>query len=162
MKKELLKDLAKIGVCKTGKRYLYTTTQDLNTLIKIWKGWPEYWYEHSEYAIRLMRYCIDDIDKVILQKENLYLDTEGMFEVGCGESVVFIVGSSNITMVMKEYTATKIYIFNDSKVKINCSSTSIVNVEAWNDSSVKIESGKGVVYIYVNARACVNEPVSVV
>ena len=77
--KALLDVLSKVGVCETGKRYLNGTDKDINVLIKVWKGWAEYLYEHSDFACKVLRKYLTEEDKKTLECESLFLDKVGAF-----------------------------------------------------------------------------------
>ena len=89
----LLDRLVKKGVCKTGKRYLKTTKKDFQTLVKVWKGWPEYFCEHSKTIVEVLRGSLDEEAKKALQNNNIYFDFEGEVKLN-SDTAVFFVGSS--------------------------------------------------------------------
>lgn len=151
--KRLLERLGNIGVCKTGQRYLSGTSQDFNTLVKVWRGWPEYFYEHSDIALKFMRDYLTGEDKIKLANENLFVDYSGLITAP-SETPVFVIGCSNIEINSDDYTVLKIYAFNNSSVEVNMSKNVIANIEAWNNSSITVnnaERGRCTVYQYDGA-----------
>lgn len=149
----LLECLAKNGVCQTGQRYLNGTRKDIATLAKVWRGWPEYLYEHSAFALAMFRKYLDNEDKLYLAKEFLFLDFSGTIELG-NITPVFFTGNSKITLTMSEFATAKIYVFNNSEITINCNKNAFLNIEIFDDSTLNIiggENGKCVVYQYDNS-----------
>nr|DAU07296.1 MAG TPA: hypothetical protein [Caudoviricetes sp.] len=145
----LLECLAKTGVCQTGKRYLNGTNKDLETLIKVWRGWPEYWYEHSEATIKLLRMFLTDQDKKTLAENFLFVDFFGEFRLNREFSEpIFIVGSSNVVINMPAYMVGKSYLFNEAKAMFNVSENAIFNIETFDTSHIEINNPQGKCTIY--------------
>lgn len=131
----LLASLASTGVCQTGKRYLQGTPQDLEVLIKVWRRWPEYWSEHSSFAIEMLRKFLNEDTKQYLAQKNLFFDFAGHADLDMKDATpVFVVGDSNVTLTTKDYGVAKIYLFNNARVSIACGKKSVVFVEAYDDT----------------------------
>lgn len=146
---KLLDCLAKTGVCQTGRRYLNSTGKDIETFIKVWRGWPEYWYEHSETAIKAMRTFLTEDDKNTLAKELLFTDYEGKITLNNRNSFpVFIVGKSNIVVNVPSYAVAKIYLFNEAKAMFNVEENAIINIETFDMSSIKVNNRKAQCTVY--------------
>jgi hypothetical protein len=151
--KNMLDELAACGVCQTGKRYLKGTPCDLNTLIKVCKGWPEYLYEHSNYALPLFRKYLNESDKRILAGQSLYVDYKGQAEVN-QSSRVFFMGDSKADLYTNDYAVSTIYLFNKSHVSLYPGNNSILVVEAFDDSNIDVMSGMNVkVTVYRHDRS---------
>ena len=63
---KLFSELADLGVCASGRRLWRQSSKDVDMIIKVWKKWPEYWVEHSEGALAIVRkyFSLDtDLDK---------------------------------------------------------------------------------------------------
>lgn len=151
--KTLLECLAKNGVCQTGERYLNRNQKNIATLAKVWRGWPEYLYEHSAFALDMLRKYLDSEDKVFLSKDFLFLDYTGTIKLG-GISPIYLIGESEVTLTMDDFATAKIYLFNSAKVAIICNRNAYLNIETFDNSELKIingEKGKCVVYQYDNS-----------
>lgn len=139
--KSLLDELAGCGVCQTGKRYLDGTQHDLSTLVKVWRGWPEYLYEHSDFALSVMRKYLDSPTKELLAEEALYVDYKG--EAGTKkQSRVFFLGDSDAEMNLDDYAVATIYLFNRAKVTLRPGANAVLAVETFDDSELHIEGGE--------------------
>lgn len=146
---KLLECLAETGVCQTGRRYLNGTNKDLETLVKVWRGWPEYWYEHSEATIKLLRSFLTDEDKRALAGKFLFIDFSGEVRLDRGFSEpIFIVGNSDIIVNMPAYMVGKSYLFNNAKAIFNVSDNAIFNIETFDTTHVKINNPQGKCTIY--------------
>lgn len=146
----LLGCLAKNGVCPAGQRYLNGTRKDMATLVRVWRGWPEYLYEHSALALALFRRYLDDDDRSYLARESIFLDFSGTVTLG-GTTPVFFTGDSEATITMDGFATAKIYLFNNSRVTIRCNKNALLNIETFDDSRLDIvdgENGECVVYQY--------------
>lgn len=161
---KLLECLAKTGVCQTGRRYLNSTGKDFETLIKVWRGWPEYWYEHSEPTIKTMRQLLTKEDKQALAKEFLFVDFEGEVTLNNHTTApIFVVGNSNVIFNAPHYKVAKLYLFNEAKVVFNIPENSILNIEMFDSSQLHVnnQTGKCTVYKYdqstVSGHACIIE-----
>lgn len=151
--KKLLEQLGGVGVCETGKRYLGGTKKDFQTLVKVWRGWPEYLYEHSEIALKFLRRFLTPDDMQRLSEESLFVDYAGEKMLN-NTNPVFIIGDSDVKLSMKNYAVAKIYLFGAAKVEVRVSEKAIVNIEAFNDSSVVVNNeahGRCTVYQYDRA-----------
>jgi hypothetical protein len=136
--KALLDVLSKVGVCETGKRYLNGTAKDINVLIKVWKGWAEYLYEHSDFACKVLRKYLTEEDKKTLECESLFLDKVGRPNEFL-KTPIFLVGDCDIEIDISPISFYKIYLFNKSKAKIHCGYDSIMDIEAFDESHVSID-----------------------
>lgn len=153
--KKLLETAAQTGVCGTGKRYLDTHEKDVHTLVKVIKGWPEYFYEHSETVIDTIRENLDQQTRDHLEFNNIFVDHQGEAQIDWSDTAVYFMGNSDVTVRMKEFAVLKIYVFNKAKVTIYPAANAIIDIEAWNDSAVIIhqeETAKATLYLYDEAQ----------
>lgn len=154
--KRLLETAAQTGVCGTGKRYLNTQEKDVHTLVKVIKGWPEYFYEHSETIIDTIRENMDQETRNHLEFNNIFVDYQGDAQINWSDTGVYFIGNSDVTVRMKPFVVLKIYVFNQAKVTIHPADKAIINVEAWNNSQVIIhpeETAQASLYLYDQAQA---------
>ena len=150
----LLDRLVKKGVCKTGKRYLKTTKKDFQTLVKVWKGWPEYFCEHSKTIVEVLRGSLDEEAKKALQNNNIYFDFEGEVKLN-SDTAVFFVGSSKAKVETVPFSIVKIYLFNEANIDLTCGAKSYANVEAYDETKIQVTNNsiiEPVVYSYDNAQ----------
>ena len=124
--KKLLETAAQTGVCGTGKRYLDTHEKDVHTLVKVIKGWPEYFYEHSETVIDTIRENLDEQTRDHLEFNNIFIDHQGEAQIDWSDTAVYFMGSSDVTVRMKPFAVLKIYTFNQAKVSTRVSSSCAV------------------------------------
>ena len=153
--KKLLETAAQTGVCRTGKRYLDTHEKDIHTLVKVIKGWPEYFYEHSETVIDTIRENLDEQTRDHLEFNNIFVDHEGEVQIDWSDTGVYFMGNSDVTVRMKPFAVLKIYVFNKAKVTIHPAGNAIIDVEAWNNSAVIIHPGEAAtasLYLYDQAQ----------
>ena len=147
---KLLQQLSKIGVCKSGQRYLKTTKQDTDVLIKVWKKWPEYFCEHAEGVTSIIRSMLThEIDEQ-LTRNNIYVDFVGSAETD-SDNAIFFVGNCKSKINVKAWAVCKIYLYNKSHVTIEAGSNAVIFVEAYNNAYVEIKGDKTVkssVYMY--------------
>lgn len=151
--KKLLEQLGSIGICPTGQRYLNGTKKDFHTLVKVWRGWPEYLYEHSGVALKFLRNLLTPADMQRLANESLFVDFKGEKMLN-NTHPVFVMGNSDVTFTMNSYAVIQAYLFNGAKATFNMSKNVILTVEAFDDTRVAInhtELGKCTVYQYDHA-----------
>lgn len=147
--KAILEDLSDCGVCQTGKRYLQGTQKDLATLVKVWKGWPEYFYEHSAYALQVMRKHMDEKLRHQLAGELLFVDFKGEAIIGNGDEQVYFIGDSHVDVRVDDFTVGTIYLFNEANVTLRAGINVFLTVEAFDDSCLNIAGGeKGRIMVY--------------
>lgn len=145
---KLFSELADLGVCASGRRLWRQSSKDVDMIIKVWKKWPEYWVEHSEGALAIVRKYFNletDLDK--LASCNLFLDHTQDVELD-SDTAVFFVGNSNCTVWVKEWATVKVYCFNNANIRIECGTNSYVNIETYDHAQVSILSNKGKCKIY--------------
>lgn len=149
METELLfNELADLGVCASGRRLWRKSSRDESMIIKVWKRWPEFWVEHSDKALDIVRrYFSSETDLAQLEDNRIYLDRNINVVLG-SENQVFVVGSSNIDILVKDWSVLKIYCFNDSNLNISCGYHSYVNIECYDNSHLNILSNTGKCKIY--------------
>ena len=153
--KKLLETAAQTGVCGTGKRYLDTHEKDVHTLVKVIKGWPEYFYEHSETVIDTIRENLDEQTRDHLEFNNIFVDHQGEAQIDWSDTAVYFMGNSDVTVRMKPFAVLKIYTFNQAKVTIHPAENAFISVEAWNNSAVIIhpeETAQASLYLYDQAQ----------
>ena len=152
---KLLSELSGCGVCQTGKRYLDGSPRDMATLVKVWRGWPEYLYEHSEFALSVLRKYLDGPAKEILAQEAIYVDHKGS-AITHEASRVFFMGDSVADLQLDDYAVATIYLFNSAKVTLHCGENACVSVETFDDSRLNIYGGeKGRITVYKYDRSIV-------
>ena len=134
---QLLEKLVKKGVCKTGKRYLSTTKKDFDTLVKVWKGWPEYFCEHSQTIVEVLRSTLDGETKKALRAKNIFFDFKGDVKLD-SDTAVFFVGNSKAEVELNTLAMVKIYLFNEAEVDITCRENSYANIEAYDTTKLQI------------------------
>lgn len=161
----LLEEFTKVGVCETGKRYLKGTPKDIETLIKVWRRWPEYLYEHSEYALSILRKYLTEENKKYLAGQHLFVDFTGSVNISIenSEHPVFILGDSDCIVSTTHYAVLKMYVFNSSRVELSCEDHSINDIEAFNNSYLNINvdsDSKCKVYQYDKAEIIGNAEIS--
>lgn len=152
--KKLLEILAKKGVCRTGKRYLNTTKKDFQTLVKVWKGWPEYFCEHSETIIKTLRESLDTEMKKALAESNIYIDYEGDITLK-SDTAIFFVGNTKANVVTEPFAMVKLYLFNEAQIDIKCTKNAYANIEAYDTTMVKLTNESDieqVVFVYDEAK----------
>lgn len=137
----LLGLLAKLGVCRTGRRYLKRTPQDFDTLVKVWRGWPEFLCEHSEEACRLLREYLTEEDKARLAAAYLFFDYKGMVSLESTVHPLFVVGKSDVRLRVPEFGVVKLYVFNASSVSFVMSDNAILNAETYDKSDLRVYDG---------------------
>ncbi len=137
----LLGLLAKLGVCRTGRRYLAGTKMDFDTLVKVWRGWPEFLCEHSEEACRLLREHLTADDRIRLAKENLFFDFKGVATLENTIHPVFVSGDSDVQLHVPEYAAVKLYAFNTATAYIAMRDNAILNAETYDCSRLRVYDG---------------------
>lgn len=145
---KLFSELADLGVCASGRRLWRQSSKDVDMIIKVWKKWPEYWVEHSEGALAIVRkhFNLDtDLDK--LSSYNLFLDHTKDVELD-SDTAVFFVGNSNCTVRVKEWATVKLYCFNHANIRLECREHSYVNIEAYDNTHIDIDSNNGKCTIY--------------
>lgn len=153
---KLIEELSYIGVCGTGLRWLNGKKKDIALLIKVWRQWPEYLYEHSEYALGLFRKHLTEQDIEHLATEHLFIDGKGTVEINLDNCSVpaFFLGESNCAVRVSDYGVAKIYAFNKSRLNITCTDRAIANVESFGDSDIYAHNdgtSKCTVYSYDNS-----------
>ena len=156
--KDLLETLVKVGVCEAGQRYLNTINKDLGTCINLAKKYPEYFYEHSGFALQEFRKFINKPIRKELEAKNLYVDHYGPVELQ-SDPGVFFMGDSDAIVSIKDWSIVKIYLFNEAKIKVNAGPNSFASIEAWNSSKVSVErseNAKIIIYQYDNSEASGN------
>lgn len=147
---QLFKELSDLGVCASGQRLWRQSSRDRNMIIKVWKRWPEYWVEHSEKALEIVRrYFSSESDLNQLESNRIYLDRDIDVELGSEDSA-FVVGDSNVDIRVKDWSVVKIYCFNNANLNILCGYHSYVNIECYDSSHITVlsNSGKCKVYSY--------------
>lgn len=150
----LFKELADLGVCASGRRLWRQSSRDEDMIIKVWKRWPEYWVEHSDKALDIVRrYFSSTEDLHRLEDNYIYLDRNTNAEIGSTD-VVFIVGDSDMEINVKDWAVVKVYCFNTSKLRISCGFHAYVNIECYDNSRLTVDSNKGccTVYAYDDSR----------
>ena len=161
---KLFSELADLGVCASGRRLWRQSRKDVDMIIKVWKKWPEYWVEHSEGALAIVRkYFNLDTDLDRLASCNLFLDHTQDVELD-SDTAVFFVGNSNCTVRVKDWATVKIYCFNHANIRLKCGAHSYVNIEAYDHSQVSILSNKGKCKIYAYDQSQIKDngnPVSI-
>lgn len=136
---ELFKALASLGICQTGQRYWSMSDKNLETIIKAWKKWPEFMEEHGEVAIHTLRKYLEKYNvKERLELNNIYLDSTLDNKLVESDTNVTVAGSSNGSIVVKDFSVVKFYVYNNSDITIVCGKNTIVGVEAYHNSKVKI------------------------
>lgn len=88
---ELLLGLSREGVCSAGRRWLSSRVMDFDCLVHVWRRWPEYLYEHYEYAVGLLR-SMDDSFRERLSREFLFVDYSGSYDLSSYEHPIFLFG----------------------------------------------------------------------
>lgn len=144
-------------VCQTGKRYVKGTPKDMSTLIKVAKGWPEYFYEHASEVIWTLREYLKEEELQQMLNNNIFIDTnleEGQ-EIG-NETAAYFLGTTNGILHIRPGAVTKLYLFNNAVLYIKPGQNSIISVECWNNTRVIIDqepTAKAEVYLYDLAQA---------
>lgn len=133
----LLEKLVRKGVCQTGKRYLNTTKKDFSTLVKVWKGWPEYFCEHSKTIVEVLRGSLDAEALAALRGNNIYFDFEGEVKLN-SDTAVFFVGDTKANVETLPLAMVKIYLFNEAEVKLLCNENSYTNIEAYDKTKLQV------------------------
>ena len=134
----LLDLLARLGVCRTGRRWLNGTEKDFDTLVKVWQGWPEFLCEHSEQACRLLREYLTEEDKAKLADRYLFFDTARTATIGRFDKPVFLAGNSDVRLTLPDFAAVKLYVFDNAKVTCDLGNHAVLNLEAYNEASVTV------------------------
>lgn len=137
----LLGRLSRLGVCRTGRRYLERTEKDFDTLVKVWRGWPDFLGEHAEEALPILRRYLTADDKICLAERHLYVDHVGMADVTGNTYPVFVVGDSDVRLTIPEYGVVKLYVFNNAHVTCDMGYRAILNIETYNTASVTLMDG---------------------
>lgn len=137
----LLASLSKLGVCRTGRRYLSGTKMDFDTLVKVWRGWPEFLCEHSEEACRLLREHLTADDRLRLAMENLFFDFRGVVTLEKTVHPVFVAGDSDVHIHIPEFAAVKLYVFNNSTAYVTMHDNAILNAETYDISQLRVYEG---------------------
>lgn len=152
----LLGKLSRLGVCRTGRRYLERTDKDFDTLVKVWRGWPDFLGEHAEEALPLLRRYLTATDKACLTERHLYVDQVRVAEVTESTYPVFVVGDSDVRLSIPEYGVVKLYVFNNARVTCDMGYRAILNIETYNTASVTLlggYKGRSTCYCYDNSSA---------
>lgn len=152
----LLGELGKMGVCRSGRRYLNMTDRDFGTLVKVWRGWPEYLAEHAPAALPLLRAHLTSSDRERLAGEYLFVDYKGVVPLDKTTYPVFVLGDSDLRLVLPEFAVVKLYAFNAASVEVDMADKAILNAEAYNESGVSVREGwrgKTTCYVYDDAGA---------
>ena len=137
----LLSSLSKLGVCRTGRRYLAGTKMDFDTLVKVWRGWPEFLCEHSEEACRLLREYLTVDDRQHLADKYLFFDHKEMVRLGSTAYPVFVIGRSDVHLVVPDFAVVKLYVFNESVVTVEVGDDAILNAETYNTAMLTVTGG---------------------
>lgn len=144
----LFSELADLGVCASGRRLWRQSSRDVDMIIKVWKKWPEYWIEHSEGALDVVRRYFNTKDDLSKLEDNLlFLDHTQDVELD-SDTAIFFVGNSNCTVRVKDWATVKVYCFNHANIRFECGTHSFVNVEAYDCTQVSIQSQKGRCMVY--------------
>ncbi|MCM1168893.1 MAG: hypothetical protein NC324_03045 [Bacteroides sp.] len=147
----LLTELCKLGVCKSGRRYLERTEKDFDTLVKVWRGWPEFLTEHAEKALPLLRGFLTPGDRERLADRFLFVDHTGVRTVEKTVYPVFVLGDSDVMLELPDYAVVKLYVFNNALVTVNMGERAILNIETYGNSEVRVRgavSAKSTCYRY--------------
>lgn len=151
----LLDLLAKLGVCRTGRRWLNGTEKDFDTLVKVWQGWPEFLCEHSAEACRLLREHLTDEDKARLADRYLFFDIARTVTIERFGKPVFVVGGSDVRLTLPDFAFVKLYVFDNAVVTCELGSHAVLNLEAYNEASVTVRNSgvdcSATAYRYDNA-----------
>lgn len=154
MDKNLFEIVRNIGICETGKRYLDKDKKNIGFLIKVWKRWPEYLIEHSTQVEDIFREYLSENDKLKLEESNIYFDSSANTIID--SDTVFVSGSSNIDIEVKDWAVVKLYLFDESRLKLLCGENSIVNIECYNESQIDVESkGNSSIVIFQHDQSAV-------
>lgn len=137
----LLSLLSGLGVCRTGQRYLKRTPRDFDTLVKVWRGWPEFLCEHSEDACRLLRAYLTAEDRQHLAEKYLFVDHKGVMRLCATAHPVFVIGRSDVRIMLPEFAVVKLYVFNESVVTVEMGDNAILNAEAYDTSMLAVTGG---------------------
>ena len=119
-------------------------------------SYPEYLYEHSEYALGLFRKYLTEQDIEYLATEHLFIDGKVTVEINLDNCSVpvFFLGESNCAVRVRDYGVAKIYAFNKSRLNITCTDRAIANVESFGNSDIYAHNdgtSKCTVYSYDNS-----------
>lgn len=135
----LLEEFSHHGVCSTGQRWLRGQKKDMDTLVHVWRRWPEYLFEHYDFAINLLRNMLseDDIEKLASKK--LFVDKNAEIEACAEEEPIFVVGKSNVTIHFSSYGTSRIYCYGECTLRVIGDSTTITMIDACNHSIVIVE-----------------------
>lgn len=154
---QLFKELADLGVCASGRRLWRKSSRDEDMIIKVWKRWPEYWVEHSDKALDIVRrYFSSEDDLRRLEDNCIYLDRNMSTETDSTDAV-FVVGDSDIDIKVNDWAVVKIYCFNAAKLRVSCGLHAYVNIECYDNSHVSIDANKGRCIVYAYDDSEVNE-----
>lgn len=157
---KLFKELADLGVCASGRRLWRRSNQDVDMIIKVWKKWPEYWVEHSEGALAIVRKYFDTEEDLRMLKDNgLFIDHTQDVELD-SDTAVFFVGDSNCIVRVKDWATVKIYCFNNANLKIECGKHSYVNMECYDKSNIFMLSNHGKCTVYSYDESCIDGDVA--
>ena len=137
----LLSSLSKLGVCRTGRRYLASTKMDFDTLVKVWRGWPEFLCEHSVEVCRLLREHLTVDYRQRLAEKYLFIDQKEMVRLGSTAYPVFVIGRSDVHLVVPDFAVVKLYVFNESVVTVEVGDDAILNAETYNTSMLIVKDG---------------------
>lgn len=137
---KLLEELSNHGVCETGKRWLRGQRKDMETLVHVWRRWPEYFMEHYDFALDVMRRHLTETDKEVLANNRLYIDehfiVSGMQFPG---EPVFLLGDSDITMCFEQFGTARFYLFGKSNLKVIGDSTTLLTIDMFGESALIID-----------------------
>lgn len=135
---KLLEELSNHGVCETGKRWLRGQKKDMETLIHVWRRWPEYLQEHHDFVHGVMKGLLSEGDLMHLEKERLYVDRKNVILNGIKfpHEPIFLIGDSNVELNFEDFGTAIIYCFGNSKLKVNGDETVILNIKLFNNSKL--------------------------
>ena len=137
---ELLLSLSREGVCSAGRRWLSLRSMDFDCLVHVWRRWPEYLYEHYEYAVGLLRSMGDDF-RARLAGERLFVDYSGVYELSSCRYPIFLLGDSSIELRFCSFSTVKIYCFGNSSLRVIGDDSCRINVELFGSSRLDVSGG---------------------
>ena len=137
---ELLLGLSREGVCSAGRRWLSSRVMDFDCLVHVWRRWPEYLYEHYEYAVGLLR-SMDDSFRERLSREFLFVDYSGSYDLSSYEHPIFLLGDSSIELRFGSFSTAKVYCFGGSSLRVIGDETCLLNIELFGSSRLDVSGG---------------------
>lgn len=123
------------GLCPSGVKIYKTCLNDTGKLIHIMKKWVELWIEHPKSLELFNLLTVDEIRQ--LKKSGVYCNE--IVEVNGSENKeILLLGNSVANVNLQGFDVVKIYVLNNSKLKLSANDYAKCYIEAYHNAEVEV------------------------